>query len=419
MKDLLNWWNKQNVVAKIVVGLIIGTILGVMLPAAKNPEMQWIGIFGDLYIGALKAIAPLLVFVLVLSSLASGELSGKGGGKSVGKIVIIYLVSSFIASALAVFASFAYKVTIPGLKAAVGSEVANTNFWDSFSEVLKGVVANPIKGIVDGSYLPILFWAVILGIILKAVAKKETKQVLSDFGTCLSKAVLVVVGFAPFGVMGLIFTAVSTTGVQIFVDYGKLIMLLVVVMAIVMFITNPIIAAIVMKKNPYPLLFKCLRDSAINAFFTRSSAANIPSNLKICEELKLDRSVYSITIPLGATINMAGAAAVITIMTLSTAWTLGISVAIPHAILMAFIGTLAAAGSAGVAGGSLMLIPLACSLYGIPSDIAWFTVGVGGQIGVVQDSCETAINSSSDVYYTAAVLLSDKKENKSSKKKHK
>ena len=397
-----------NIVTKIIIGLIIGAGLGLFVNATKVTYLSFIAIFGTLYIEALKAMAPLLVFILVMDSLASGS-SSKKESEGIKKVIILYFVSSLASSIVAVIASFIFRVNIPGLEAKEGFNGV-INLYDSIKQVLISVVSNPIEAISVGNYLPVLFWAAMLGIAMKA-ASKEAKLVIHDFAEGTTNVIQGIIRFAPLGVMGLIFEAVSTNGPEIFIEYGELIVLLVAVMLVVVFVVNPVIVFICTKKNPYPLVFKTLAKSGVNAFFTRSSAANIPVNMELCKELKLDREIYSVTIPLGATINMAGAAVVITIMTLATAWTLHMEVTFPFAIAMSFVATIAAAGSAGTAGGSLMLIPLACSLLGIPGDIAWYTVGVGGTIGVIQDSVETAVNSSSDVLLTATadMMVNDKK----------
>lgn len=393
----------MSLVTKIFLGLIIGGVLGVYVNVTGYKHLGFISIFGQLYIGALKSMAPLLVFVLVIDSLAGGN-SSKKQSQGIKNVIILYLISSFASSALAVIASFMFKVNMPGLTATTGS-TAETDLFKSITTVLQNIVTNPIDAISKGDYLPILFWATMIGISLKKVAKLSTKIVIHDISTGITKVIQGIISFAPLGVMGLVFETVSSNGMNIFIDYGKLIFLLVVVMLIVALVINPIIVAICLKRNPYSLVLKCLSRSAINAFFTRSSAANIPINLELCNELGLDKEIYSVTIPLGATINMAGAAAVITIMSLSTAWTLGMNITFGFAMAMCFLSTIAAAGTAGTAGGSLMLIPLACSLFGISVDIAWYTVGVGGTIGVIQDSVETAVNSSSDVILTATANM--------------
>ena len=263
------------------------------------------------------------------------------------------------------------------------------------------LVANPIEALSQGNYLGILFWAVIIGLALKRFASVHTQEMMQNFSDAITQVVRWIINLAPFGICGLVFSAVSQSGFDIFVTYGKLMLLLVGTMLTVALVINPLIVAVSLRCNPYPLVFRCLRESGLTAFFTRSSAANIPVNLGLCEKLGLDRDMYSVSIPLGATINMDGAAVTITIMTLATANTLGIEVSFPAAILLSFLSALAACGSSGVTGGSLLLIPMACSLFGIPDDISMQVVGVGFIIGVIQDSMETAINSSGDVLFTA------------------
>lgn len=393
---------KIGLVPRIIAGLLVGAVLGLFVNATKITYLNWITIFGSLYIGALKAMAPILVFVLVMDSLAGGS-GSKKQSSGIRNVIILYFVSSFAASALAVCASYAWKVAMPGLQVAeVTTE--QLSLFESIKSVILSVVSNPVKGIIEGSYLPILFWGAMIGLCLKHTSL-VSKSVLHDFASGITKVIQGIIKFAPIGVLGLVFEAVSTNGAGIFVEYGKLIALLVLVMLVVMFGINPLIVGFCIKKNPYPLVFKCIVRSGINAFFTRSSAANIPINMDLCDELKLDKEIYSVTIPLGATINMAGAAAVIAIMTLSTAWALNMNIPFGFALSMCFVATVAAAGAAGVAGGSLMLIPLACSLFGIDAGYAWYAVGVGGTIGVIQDSVETAVNSSSDVLLTAAAEM--------------
>lgn len=395
----MKFFNGKNLVPKIVGGLIIGAVLGLVANAGKISFLGFIAVFGSLYIGALKAMAPVLVLVLVMDSLA-GSTGSKKQSQGITNVIILYLISSFAASALAVIASFMFKVPMPGLHAAEVGD-AETDLFKSVVTVLLSVVSNPIKAVTEGNYLPILFWAAMIGLCLKKTAA-ASKAVLHDFAEGITRVIQGIIAFAPLGVLGLVYDAVATNGAGIFVEYGKLILLLVVVMLLVALVINPIIVGICIKKNPYPLVFKCLTKSGINAFFTRSSAANIPVNMTLCDELKLDKEIYSVTIPLGATVNMAGAAAVIAIMALSTAWALNMNISFGYAMAMCFVATIAAAGTAGTAGGSLMLIPLACSLFGIGAGEAWYAVGVGGTIGVIQDSVETAVNSSSDVLLTAA-----------------
>lgn len=388
-------YNSVSLVLRIVIGMVIGSALALLIPNAAVTA-PGIGILGDLFVGALKAIAPLLVFVLIISALAQSK---EKLGKQFGTVIVLYLVSTFLAAAIAVCASFLFPVTIT-LTDAVSSE-APDSFTAIFTGLLKNVVSNPIGSIVSGNYLGILFWAVVLGFAFKS-ASDTTKKFLFDASEAVTKAVRFVINLAPFGILGLVFSAVSTSGLAIFTEYGKLLLILVGCMLFCALVINPIMVFVVIRKNPFPLVFRCIKESGMTAFFTRSSAANIPVNMTLCESLGLDREFYSVSIPLGATINMAGAAVTITIMTLAAVHTLGIPVDLPVAIVLSVMAALGACGASGVAGGSLLLIPMACSLFGINNDIAMQVVGVGFIIGVIQDSLETAVNSSSDALFTAA-----------------
>lgn len=387
---IIKAYNSVSLVLRIVIGLLIGVILALLVPDAT-----WISLFGTLFTGALKAIAPILVFVLVTSALAQ---SREKMGKQFGTVIILYLVSTFMAAVVAVVASYIFPIGMTLTEAV--SDAAPDSFGSIFEGLLGRLVSNPISSMAEANYLGILFWAIVLGFALKKSAG-TTKKFLSDCADAVTAAVRFVISFAPFGIMGLVFAAVSTSGLAIFTEYGKLLLILVGCMLVSALVVNPIMAAIAMKKNPYPLVFRCLKESGITAFFTRSSAANIPVNMSLCESLQLNPELYSVSIPLGATINMAGAAVTITVMTMAAVHTLGISVQLPIAILLSVMAALGACGASGVAGGSLLLIPMACSLFGIPNDIAMQVVGVGFIIGVIQDSVETAVNSSSDALFTS------------------
>lgn len=385
-------YNSVSLVLRIVIGLVIGLVLALVVPKAA-----WISMFGTLFVGALKAIAPVLVFVLVASSLAQ---SREKMGSQFATIIILYLVSTFLAAAVAVLASTAFPVTLKQLADAADSAAPET-IGEIFKTLLGNIVSNPVASLANANYLGILFWAIILGVALRGAAD-TTKTFMSNCSDAVSKAVRWVINLAPFGIMGLMFDAVSSSGMAIFTDYGKLLLILVGCMLVSALVVNPIMVFLCIRKNPYPLVFRCLKESGITAFFTRSSAANIPVNMSLCEKLGLNRELYSVSIPLGATINMAGAAVTITVMTLSAVHTQGIEVFLPLAILLSVMAALGACGASGVAGGSLLLIPMACSLFGISNDVAMQVVGVGFIIGVIQDSVETAINSSSDALFTAA-----------------
>lgn len=395
MKNLLSKWNSLSLITRIVTGLVIGAALGMFCPKATA-----ITLFGDMFVGALRAVAPVLVFVLVMSSLANSK---GNAAKNMSTIVILYMTTTLIGASVAVIGSFAFPQTLVLTKAA--TEVAPPS---GIAEVLKNlllnIVSNPIASIVNANYIGILTWAIIFGAALKH-ASQSTKDFLQDISSAVTQAVHWIIACAPLGILGLVFNTVSTNGLSIFTTYGKLLVLLVGCMLFTVFVTNPAVVFFCLRKNPYPLVFKCLKESGITAFFTRSSAANIPMNMALCERLGLNKDNYSVSIPLGATINMDGAAITITVMTLATAHTLGISVDLPTAIILSILATISACGASGVAGGSLLLIPLACSLFGIPNDIAMQTVGVGFIIGVIQDSVETALNSSSDVVMTATAEL--------------
>ncbi len=391
MKKLIQKWNNLSLILRIAIGLVVGATLGIFVPQAS-----FLSIFGSVFVGALKAIAPILVFVLIISALAN---AGRGLGKQFRTVICLYIVSTLLAAILAVVASFVFPITLK-LTDAVTNE-APGGIWEVLSNLITNMVQNPISAMTNANYIGILTWAVIFGIALKNIASDNTKNLLTDISDAVSQAVRWIISLAPIGIMGLVFDSVSSNGLAIFSDYGKLLALLVGCMLAVALIINPLIIFICLRQNPYPLVFKCLKESGVTAFFTRSSAANIPINMQLCEKLGLDKDVYSISIPLGATINMDGAAITITIMTLAAAHTLGIAVDIPTAIILSVLATLAACGASGVAGGSLLLIPMACSLFGISNDIAMQVVAVGFIIGVIQDSVETALNSAGDVEFAA------------------
>ena len=397
--SVIKKYSETSLVLRIVIGLIIGLVLALVFPKA-----QWISMFGTIFVGALKAVAPVLVFVLISSALCQ---SREKMGKQFITIIFLYLISTFITAFVAVIASEIFPVTLSQLGSAV-EESAPQSLGDVFSTLLQSIVANPVGAIVNGNYLGILFWSVIFGIAMKS-ASESSKNFLNDVSDAVTKMIRWVINFAPFGIMGLMYNAISTSGMSIFTDYGKLVLLLVGCMLVSALVINPIIAFICIHRNPYPLVFKCLKNSGITAFFTRSSAANIPVNLELCEDLGLNKEIYSVSIPLGATINMDGAAITITVMTLAAAHTQGIHVFLPVAVLLSIMAALGAAGTSGVAGGSLLLIPMACSLFGISTDVAMQVVGVGFIVGVIQDSMETMINSSSDVLFTAVAEYRQKR----------
>ena len=388
--EIFKKWTEISLIKRIIAGLIVGVILGMIIPKAAI-----IGILGDLFVGALKAIAPLLVFFLVMHALSNKQDSSESNMKTV---IILYLVSTFAAALTAVAASFLFPSTLVLPAGAEGT--APEGIAEVLKTLLMNVVANPVSSLMNANYIGVLAWAVILGLALRR-ASENTVGMIGDVADAFSTAIKWVINFAPFGIMGLVFTTVATTGVKALLDYGHIILVLVACMLVSALIINPLIVFINIRQNPYPLVLKCIKDSGITAFFTRSSAANIPVNMRLCEDLGLDEKQYSVSIPLGATINMAGAAITITVMTLAAVNTLGIEVDFATALLLSLIASVSACGASGVAGGSLLLIPLACSLFGISNDIAMQVVGVGFIIGVIQDSCETALNSSSDAIFTA------------------
>ena len=405
LKKIVDGYNNTSLIIRIVCGLIVGAVLGLLFD-----NLGFVTLLGDLFVGALKAIAPVLVFVLVISALAQGndKLDSR-----FGTVIALYMISTFLASVIAVLGSFIFPQTLK-LAASAEAESVPTGIGEVLGNLFKGMVGNPIGSIVEGRYIGILFWAAVLGIAAKKLASDSTKKLMEDLAEIVSQAVKWIINLAPFGIMGLVYSNVSTNGLSIFTDYGKLLILLVGCMLAVALIVDPFIAFITLKRNPYPLVFRCLKESGLTAFFTRSSAANIPVNMELCEKLGMDREMYAVSIPLGATINMDGAAVTIAVMSLAAANTVGISVDLPTALVLSLIATLGACGASGVAGGSLLLIPMACSLFGVPADVAMQVVGVGFIIGVVQDSVETALNSSGDVMFAATAEYAKwKKEGKS------
>ena len=396
MKKIIESWNRISLIKKIICGLAVGVIL-----ALAVPQLNVISLLGDLFVGALKAIAPLLVLFLVMSALANQR---EGKQSNIKRIIFLYLLGTFLAGCVAVIASFLFPVTI-ALTESASTTAPPSGIGEVLNSLLMSLVSNPVDALVNANYIGILAWAVLLGIALRK-AGDSTKKAISEISDALSQIVRWVIACAPFGVMGLVFATISQQGLSSLLSYGRLILLLVGSMAFVAFVVNPIITFIGIRKNPYSLVLKCLNDSGITAFFTRSSAANIPVNMKLCEELGLDRDTYAVSIPLGSTINMGGAAVTISTLALAAVHTLGIPVDIPTAIVLCVLSAISACGASGVAGGSLLLVPLACSLFGISDDIAMQVVGVGFIVGVIQDSCETAINSSTDVLYTAVAEFS-------------
>ena len=401
MKNLFRQWNSINIIYRILGGLLLGIILALVFPDASA-----ISLLGTIFVNALKGIAPLLVFFLVISSLCH---AGQSHGGIIPTVIFLYLFSTLLAAVIAVIASFLFPVTLT-LQNTAADMSAPQSITDVFNTLLLNIVANPVDSLANANYIGILAWAVLLGFGLR-VAGEPTKKVFSDISSAISKVVTWIISFAPFGILGLVYSAITENGLSIFTEYGKLLALLIGCMLFIYFVTNPLLVFLCIRQNPFSLILKCLKDSAITAFFTRSSAANIPVNMKICEELELDKNTYSVTIPLGATINMNGAAITITVMTLAAVHTMGIEVSFPTAIILSLLATLSACGASGVAGGSLLLIPMACSLFNIPNDVAMQVVGIGFIIGVIQDSMETALNSSSDLLLSATAEFREWRKN--------
>ena len=392
LKKIAAAYNGVSLILRIAIGLVVGVILALVCPGAT-----WLQELGNLFVGALKGIAPVLVFVIVASALAQGT---SKLDRRFGTVVWLYMLTTFLAAILSVVTSTIFPQTLVFPEAAE-AEVIPQGLGEVMHTLLSNIVSNPISAIMNGNYIGILMWGCLFGVAMKKLGADSTKVFLSNTADAVSTIVRWIINLAPFGIMGLVFTNVVSNGLAIFTQYGKLLLLLVGTMLFMALVINPIIIFIYLRCNPYPLVFRCLRESGLTAFFTRSSAANIPVNMAMCEKLGLDKDFYSVSIPLGATINMDGAAITITIMTLAAANTLGMQVSLPAAILLSIMSALGACGASGVAGGSLLLIPMACSLFGISNDIAMQVVGVGFIIGVIQDSVETALNSAGDVEFAA------------------
>jgi serine/threonine transporter sstT len=385
--------NRVSLIQQILIGMIIGILTALYVPDLAN-ELALLGI---LFVGALKGIAPVLVFFLVIAAISKHRSGQKTG---MGSVITLYLLGTFLSAALAVIVSWFFPTTLH-LVAGAADAAPPQGIAEVMKTLLKNVVDNPVKALMNANYIGILGWALIIGGALRH-SPMNTKEVMESIAQAITTVVGWIIRFAPLGIMGLVADSIATNGIEALIGYFQLLVLLLGSMIFVALVINPILSFIYLRRNPYPLVFKCLRESAIYAFFTRSSAANIPVNLDLAKRLKLNPDMYSVSIPLGATINMGGAAITITIMTLAAANTLGIIVDVPTAILLSVIATIGACGASGVAGGSLLLIPLACSLFGISNDVAMQVVGVGFIIGVLQDSTETALNSSTDILFTAS-----------------
>lgn len=394
LKAIIGAWQQTNLMLRIFVGIVAGSVLALTVPGISVVSM-----LGDLFVGALKAMAPVLVAVLVTSSVATAR---AGLGSRFRTVITLYMLTTLMAAVVAVVASFLFPVGIALADVQGASGSAPGALGDVFRNIVGSVMSNPVTAIANANYLSILFWAVVIGIALKMVASEQTIGSLRQWADAVSKVVAWIIQCAPFGILGLVYTTVSQSGLEIFTTYGKLLVLLVGCMLLVSLVLNPIIVGCMLRRNPYPLVWRCLKESAVSAFFTRSSAANIPVNMELCKRMGIDKDFYSVSIPLGSIINMDGAAITITVMTLATCYTLGVDISFASALLLSIIATLGACGTSGVAGGSLLLIPMACSLFGISGDVAMQVVAVGFIIGVVQDSVETALNSSGDAMFTIA-----------------
>ena len=392
MKRFISAWNRTSLIKRIAIGVVIGAILGLLIP-----KITVIGLLGDMFVGGLKAIAPLLVSALVANALSQTR---EGQQSNMKTVIVLYLFGTFAAALTAVISHYIFPISLKLGAEAATKATAPQGVGEVFKDLLLKMVDNPVNALAQANYIGVLVWAVVFGFAMRT-ASNHTKDLLNTLAEVTSQIVRWIINLAPFGILGLVFNTISENGVGVLADYGVLILVLVGTMAFVALVVNPIIAFVMMGKNPFPLVFRCLKDSGITAFFTRSSAANIPVNLQLCKDLGLNPDTYSVSIPLGSTINMAGAAVTINVLTLAAVTTLGIQVDFATALILSVVSAISACGASGIAGGSLLLVPVACSLFGISNDLAMQVVGVGFIVGVIQDSCETALNSSTDVLFTA------------------
>lgn len=392
MKRFISTWNRTSLIKRIAIGVVVGAVLGLLVP-----KFTVIGLLGDMFVGGLKAIAPLLVFALVANALSQTR---EGQQSNMKTVIVLYLFGTFAAALTAVISHYIFPISLKLGAAAATKATAPQGVGEVFKDLLLKMVDNPVNALAQANYIGVLVWAVVFGFAIRT-ASNHTKDLLNTLAEVTSQIVRWIINLAPFGILGLVFNTISENGVGVLADYGVLILVLVGTMAFVALVVNPIIAFVMMGKNPFPLVFRCLKDSGITAFFTRSSAANIPVNLQLCKDLGLNPDTYSVSIPLGSTINMAGAAVTINVLTLAAVTTLGIQVDFATALILSVVAAISACGASGIAGGSLLLVPVACSLFGISNDLAMQVVGVGFIVGVIQDSCETALNSSTDVLFTA------------------
>ena len=389
--------NKVSLIQQIIIGLIIGILTALYVPDVANE----LALLGVLFVGALKGIAPILVFFLVIAAISKHRSGQKTG---MGSVITLYLLGTFLSAALAVVVSFFFPTTLH-LAAGAADAAPPQGIAEVMTTLLKNVVDNPVKALMSANYIGILAWALVLGAALRHHGSDTTRQVAADLADTVSTVVKWIIRFAPLGIFGLVSSTIAETGFEALAGYMQLLAVLLGCMLFIALVVNPIIVWTQIRSNPFPLVFTCLRESGVYAFFTRSSAANIPVNMALAKKLGLHEDTYSISIPLGATINMAGAAITITVLAMAAAHTQGITVDFATALLLSLVATVSACGASGVAGGSLLLIPLACSLFGIDNDVAMQVVAVGFIIGVIQDSAETALNSSTDVLFTAAADL--------------
>ncbi len=407
---LFHFLFQGNLVKRIAVGLVLGILVALVNESVKNSTgvdlASSFGVLGQIFVKALRAVAPILIFFLVMAALANKKVGSKSNMK---EIIVLYLVGTFLAAVAAVIASMAFPSDV-ALAVKEDASSAPQSVGQVMLTLVLNVVDNPLNAIFKANFIGVLAWSIGLGLALRH-ASDATKQVVSDFAEGISKIVHVIISFAPFGVFGLVAETLSDKGLSALGGYVHLLFVLIGTMLFTAFVLNPILVYWKIRRNPYPLVWTCVRESGVTAFFTRSSAANIPVNIELAKRLNLDEETYSVAIPLGANINMAGAAITITVLTLAAVHTLGIEVSFVSAVLLSIVAALCACGASGVAGGSLLLIPLACSLFGITDDIAAQMIGVGFVIGILQDSTETALNSSTDVLFTAAVCIEEERKN--------
>ncbi|ASI68183.1 serine/threonine transporter SstT [Diaphorobacter nitroreducens] len=400
LSPLLRWVQRTSLVTQIAIAVVIGIVLAAVWPAA-TPHLA---ILGSLFISALKAVAPVLVFVLVMAAISNHT---PGETTHIRPVLVLYAVGTLAAATVGVVASMWFPSTLT-LQAPAQAAAGPGSVSEVLMNVLKSVVENPVKALLEANYIGILAWAIALGLALRH-ASAGTRAMLQDGAAAVTQVIQLVIRLAPLGILGLVASTFAEAGAQALWGYAQLLAVLLGCMLFVALVVNPLIVYVAIRRNPYPLVLMCLRESGVTAFFTRSSAANIPINLALAKRLHLNEDTYSIAIPLGATINMAGAAITISVLSLAAANTLGVQVDLPTALLLCVVASLCACGASGVAGGSLLLIPLACSLFGIGNDVAMQVVAIGFIIGILQDSAETALNSSTDVIFTAAACLAQER----------